>query len=214
MKVTHLWRTTVGSHIWKMNHPGSDLDYFDCFAVSTRDILDGSIQPGTAHFKSSELEDVQNHEVGKWVQELLKSNMNYIIGVHSPLVVDDQFGLLEALRDIARRNMAKNLAPSLNGMVTHNVNLYERRFTEESEWERLKRLKCCARHLKFGIAWMDGRIEFEPVEDPSLQDVRALQKEFTEAVAASKLPEKPLEQAYRNLLFDIRIRELQGVYEP
>ena len=41
-----LWTTCVGSHLWKMNRPDSDIDLFDVYAVPTADILSGDITSG------------------------------------------------------------------------------------------------------------------------------------------------------------------------
>ena len=38
-----LWRSVVGSHIWGMNRPDSDIDYYICYAVDPRDFWLGNI---------------------------------------------------------------------------------------------------------------------------------------------------------------------------
>jgi len=52
--------------------------------------------------------------------------------------------------------------------------------------------------------------EFKPVKDQTPEDVKKLLEELDKTVAASSLPEKTDHEPYRNYLFDIRMRELDG----
>lgn len=218
-----LWRTIVGSHVWGMNHPGSDTDYFDCYAVDTRALLRGEVHGGEvpghgAHFHAGGPggEDVQNHEVGKWVVECLKSNFNYIVGVFSPLVVSDPFGLLggpDGFRSICNVGRAKNIYPSLNGMVRHNLALYRKHGLDGSNWD--KKLAACLRALQFGIRWMNREpVRFLPpwgaVSETAVLDALDVFKATTDH---STLPERPInEDAYRDFLYRVRMARLSGMF--
>ena len=78
-------KTTVGSHVWNMNHKGSDIDLFQIYVEPTRDILDGTAKK-RSYFKQIGEKDDAIHEVEKVVTLLLAGNINFIIGVLSPLV--------------------------------------------------------------------------------------------------------------------------------
>jgi len=79
-----LLRTEVGSHMWRMNRPNSDDDYFEVYLGSTRHILlGGSFRLTQGRDELGRL-DWSCHELGVMVEQLIKGNINFIIGVNSP----------------------------------------------------------------------------------------------------------------------------------
>ncbi len=59
-----LFRTVIGSHMWRMQHPGSDLDYFVGFAYPTEIFLRG-YHPKESFFYASPERDEHYHEIEK-----------------------------------------------------------------------------------------------------------------------------------------------------
>lgn len=218
MKTVELWRVIVGSHVWGMQHAESDTDYFTAYAVDTNSILRGEVAGGGAHFSEKVVpggDDVQSHEVGKWVDMALKGNFNYVVGVFSPLVEADGFGYLKEFRDICRRGMARNVYPSIEGMARGNLVKYRKSGIEGVEWE--KKLNGCARSVMFGISWMKGEgPRFNPVRGANETMVLDLLEEFKRAKDVSPLPESPPnEEEYRRFLFKVRVgmlSDVEGIY--
>ena len=211
MNTKELWLVIVGSHVWQMNHAQSDTDYFACYAVDTNSLLRGEVAGGGAHFSEKVVPggiDVQNHEVGKWVEMCLKGNFNYMVGVFSPLVRADPDGYLKEFREICRRGMAKNIYPSIEGMARGNMKKYAvESVTNPVSWQ--KRMNGVARSLVFGAMWMHGEVKFTPVKDVTEQQVNGLFYELELARNVSTLPETPPnEEEYRQFLFKVRMARL------
>lgn len=206
METVELWRTIVGSHVWGMNHAKSDTDYFSCFAVPTKAILAAKMVAGEAHFSEKVVpggDDVQSHEIEKWVVMALKGNFNYMVGIHSPLVVSDSFGYLAEFKGICKRGMAKNVYSSIDGMARGNLKKYAQAGLDGSEFQ--KKLNGIARSLVFGCRWMGGHIEFTPVQNATEKGVEGLLEAFAMARNLSKLPETPAnEEEYRDFLLKVR----------
>ncbi len=213
MNTVELWRVKVGSHCWNMQHAGSDNDYFACYAVDTNSILRGEVTGGGAHFSEKVVpggDDVQSHEVGKWVEMARKGNFNYMVGVFSPIVVSDTFGYLAEFREICRRGIAKNVYHSIDGMARGNLMKYQKESVEDPvQWQ--KRVNACARSLFFGITWMlNGEPKFLPTKGVTEKQAYDLLDEFKLAYEASKLPETPPnELEYRDFLFKVRMARLK-----
>jgi hypothetical protein len=65
------------------------------------------------------------------------------------------------------------------------------------------------RSLEFGIhvLWGDG-FRYEPVFNSTPDDVKLMLQKIDEALAASKLPEFPDEEPYRDFLLNLRMDNL------
>ena len=83
-----LWTTCVGSHVWKMNRPDSDIDLFEVYAVPTADILSGDITSGKTLGCGSQNRvgncDIVVHDIGKVVDMVigLRISENTLDTVH------------------------------------------------------------------------------------------------------------------------------------
>src|SRR5437773_12079049 len=85
-QMKELFVTNVGSHMWQMNHPGSDVDLFVAVLAPTKSILRGEFNDQSQAEYSAPL-DRQYHALGRIVAQLLRTNWNYLSGVMSPIVV-------------------------------------------------------------------------------------------------------------------------------
>ena len=63
-----LWQTNVGSHMWGMEHDGSDYDIFECFMVSPIDILRGKADVRSESVTEANV-DYAVHEIGTIVNQ-------------------------------------------------------------------------------------------------------------------------------------------------
>jgi predicted nucleotidyltransferase len=150
-----------------MNHAGSDVDLFQCYVAPTRDILRGENRGGGCHFTQDKAkdppEDLQNHEIGKWIDMLIKGNVNYYWGVFSPLVQEARIApsgmfepdrtFLSYLRGIVRGQPTKAIYHSTKGLAMSNmkdVQTDER--WHDPRWRR-KKLNIIYRTVKFADGW-------------------------------------------------------------
>jgi len=202
MPIENLFTAQIGSHIWGMDTKESDIDLFRVYVASTKDIL-----RGTADLRSQSIEkedtDIALHEAGKVVEMLIKGNVNFLIGVMSPIVV--RTGVYHrALKEIVQRNISKNCYYSINGMARHNYKKYVERGLDRSE----RRCAKIVRVLNFGANLLKrGEFVFEPCYVASPKDIVKGLEELEEAYNASNLPEKPDENEFRDWLYEVRLHE-------
>ena len=193
-------KTIVGSHVWKMNHKDSDTDYFIIYKIPTHKILDGSINP-RSQCKIINDDDITLHEVGHVVNMLLKGNINFIIGVLSPLVIEQTKSFKE-LQQLTRQHLSKNIYHSIHGLATSNY----KKFIESGKDNTEKKRNTIARTLNFGISILEGSgPDFAPATNWSEKEIEILIESFTITYNNSKLPEKPPEKPFRNWLLKTRI---------
>ena len=201
-----LFSTIIGSHVWNMNTAMSDTDIFEAYVASTEDIL-----RGTANTKSKFIQkdgvDTAQHEIGKIVNQLLKGNFNFIVGVMSPIVEKNSMELYQ-LSCIVEKTISKNCYGSIHGMAQHNFKKYIVSGKDTSE----RRCNKILRGLKFGMRIMDGRgIKFEKVENGTEEDIGKAILMLDESFNNSKLSDKPDEEPFRDWLYQVRINEWYGV---
>ena len=205
--MTLLLRTEVGSHMWRMNRPDSDHDYFKVYLGSTRHILLGgffrSIQ------KRDELGklDQSCHELGVTVEKLIKGNINFIIGVNSPLCqfVHPDIALF---RESPAPYLTKEIGDSLFGMVHNNIGKYGRKEPDDSpRWSKLMRI------LKLGEALAAScELRFEPVGvvwyDHLLEELRRIRSLFYSSTILPDAPPSGVQEVMRDLVVDLRVKQL------
>lgn len=188
--------------MWGMQKPDSDIDLFKCNIAPTRDILSGNMHDH-CHFSQTGKIDTQSGEIGKTVRMLIAGNVNYIWGVHSPIIVEDSPELQE-LRRLS--TPSANCFYSIRGLALHNLN-------PEKKTKDLKHRKTIYRSVRFGINMLEGKgYCFNKVEesDISIERIEESIKELETAKENTSIPEKP-ENADKmiNWLVDLRIKELE-----
>lgn len=128
--------TNVGSHMWKMNHENSDTDIFECYFLPTREILMGRLP--NSHFSQDKENkvDTQVQEISKVTAEIIKSNINYIGYVFSPIVLHEESNFLTEYRKLAIKVISKQVYNSVRGMAEHNVRKYVKE-KRKREWNEV-----------------------------------------------------------------------------
>jgi predicted nucleotidyltransferase len=104
--------TNVGSHLWKMQHKDSDIDLFQIYVEPTKNILNGTAKKAS-YFKQKDNHDYAIHEAEKVVAMLLQGNINFVVGVCSPLINKTTVEF-DVLREITMNNLSKNCFHSIN----------------------------------------------------------------------------------------------------
>ena len=195
--------TIVGSHVWKMNHKDSDVDIFQVYVEPTRRTLDATASKRSL-FIQKDNHDYAIHEAEQVVEQLLKGNINFIVGILSPEinVTSDPFN---ELRKITETNLSKNCFESIKGMAMHNQLKFEKagKMTEK-KWNQLIRI------LDFGIRILDGKgAKFEPVSGGFKGIFEVRLAHLQTAYDKSHLPEKPKADPFRDWLYNLRLTYME-----
>ena len=191
-----LFRTNVGSHMWKMNQENSDTDIFECYILPTREILKGKI-PGN-HFTQDEENriDIQRQEISKLTSEIIKSNINYIGYIFSPIVLEG-VEFLERYRNLARKVISKQVYFSIKGMALHNYKKYQKNGVDnndEKAWNKIVRV------LRFGTFLMEtGIITFSPINGSTADTFDYWMQRLDEAERTGNLQYEPKKKDVENL---------------
>ncbi|MHB1764914.1 MAG: DNA polymerase beta superfamily protein [Gammaproteobacteria bacterium] len=204
-----LFSTVVGSHMWGMNHAKSDIDYFVCYLNNTKDILLGK-QSKSIFISDKELNiDISGHELGNVINQLKAGNYNFIIGIMSPLVIN-QSEYLNMLKIATEANMSKLIYAPINGMATQNIKKYIDSGIDTSE----KRCNVISRALQFGITLFNtGKMDFKEYTNSSPEKVKELQQELKEAFETTSLPETPPNPSmFDDILLSARSARLKDIY--
>lgn len=114
-----LFTTIVGSHMWNMQRPDFDVDYNTVYLENSRDILLGKKISGKQTQEG--IYDTTYFELGHFIHNLIKGNVNFIWAVMSPLVERKHKTALEELKEITAKNLAKNCFFSIDGLAKHNI---------------------------------------------------------------------------------------------
>lgn len=207
-----LWETNVGSHVWSMNRPDSDVDVFTAYIIPSSDILSGKNKSGGSHNSHTEEVDKVSHEIGKVIDELIKGNINFLIGTLSPIVISEHGNYLRTLKEIViEHGQTKSCVNSIRGLAVSNYKKYVIGSDTSREYPLTKKCNTINRTLLFGINLLNGNgFEFKPVKNQTPEDVKSLLEEFDKVVENSKLPEKTDPEPFRNYLLDLRIKELNN----
>lgn len=194
-----IFKTVIGSHMWKMATKESDTDYFYCRAANPASILDGTVSYKST-FKPLENVDIATHEAKIVVEQLLKGNINFLVGVMSPNIVEGG-DYLDELRFITMNNIGKNIYHSIHGMAVHNNEKYILSGKDTSN----KRCNIICRTLQFGANILNGRdIVFHPFTIGTPELVIEWIEGLDEAYNHSELPELPSPDKYRAWLLKLR----------
>lgn len=208
-----LWTTNVGSHAWKMNRPDSDIDLFTACVVPTVDILSGRNRGHGSHNFQSEDEDHVSHEIGKIVNELIKGNINFLVGTLSNLIIYQQNDYLTELRQILEEHgQTKACTHSIKGLAVHNYRKYIVNCNTDKKDQLLtKKCNMINRTLLFGINVLEGSgFIFTSIKNQTPHDVKELIDYFDDAIINSPLPETTDKKPFQDWLLRVRLKELEG----
>lgn len=210
---TKLFTTTCGSHAWKMNTETSDIDLFTVYIVPSKSILDGTNHGHNSHFSTSDIEDNVSHEIGKVINELIKGNINFLVGVLSPIINYQYKSYLDDLKELVIFNcQTKACANSIRGLAIHNYKKYIIGSDTAKEYDITKKCNSINRNLLFGMNALSGNgFKFIPVKHQTPEDVKFMLSEFDKSLINSTLSEKTNSESFRKYLLDIRLNELNGV---
>lgn len=220
-----LFKTNVGSHMWMMETPDSDIDIFEAKMADPRDILIGK-KYDVSQTRKEMVEDVEidiaSHEIGKVVQMILKNNVNFIWGVTSPIVVEDEYEILDELRGLTESNISKLIFYPVRGLALHNQKDYllpyfdkDLGITKPPRDPSPKRCGIIVRTLMYGVKVLMGSpasrsyplyrsgITYGP------EDVPAWLERLARAFEASPLPERPTYHKQLNdWLYELRLEDI------
>jgi len=207
-----LFITNVGSHMWSMQTPQSDLDLMLVYQESARDILEGKTIHKTKPDRSFEREgviiDQKEQEIGHLVNKLIDGNVNAIWTVCTPLVIEDH-PYRKELCEITKQNLSKASYASIKGMAISQFKDHIKRADVMPEG---KALNSAWRTCVFGqMLLLSKKIEFKPAPSNdvvTVEDVEWILKGLDYTYENSSLPEQPNEKPFRDFLFKVRIDEL------
>jgi predicted nucleotidyltransferase len=185
-----------------MEHEGSDEDVFECYQAPTLDILRGNAFMKSTFDAKVANQDIARHELGTVIEQLLKGNLNFVVGVMSP-IVEETSETHKDLIALFRAMPPKNLYHSVRGMAVHNVKLYQ----DELDFKP-KKVNAILRLLFMGEAYLrSGVLLFEPYYgtrseiDPMLE---RLDKAYQDSPLIDQIPELLL----RDILLKARLVNL------
>lgn len=203
-----LYTSCIGSHMWGMQNRESDIDLVAVYAASTRSILRGekvfpTIRQRIAQCRG-EIYDIIGWEIGHLINQLIKGNINAIWYASSPLVAKPSL-VQEELSALVKDNLGRESYRSIKGMAQSQMK------SEDKPSEAGKGLRTALRTINFGIMLlMEGRICFAPVlHTPGAEVVMEKMRELDYAYEASRLPDRPDEEVFREFLLRLRLEGVQ-----
>ena len=205
--ILELFRTNIGSHMWGMEHPKSDIDMAVVYAMDSRDWIIGKKPRGKQ--VQDGMEDTTFYELDVFITHLLKGNCNYLWAIMSPIMFSKYKSAFVELRQIVATNIAKNCYYSIDGMSRHNI--YH--FIECGDRYSLKykkKLNLIGRTLKFGInALLWGKYMFQKTDIKSEEELYDLKIALNNAFLNSTLPEKPDPKPFHDYLVKWRLIKMK-----
>ncbi|HUS76057.1 MAG TPA: nucleotidyltransferase domain-containing protein [Methanothrix sp.] len=202
-----LFVSCVGSHMWGMQNEVSDIDLVMIYIVPTRSILRGERVLHTVRqeiaARKGEIYDTLGWEIGHLINQLIKGNINAIWYVNSPLVIKPSI-VQEELSALVQANLCKETYHSIKGMAESQIK------SEEKPKITGKGYRTALRTINFGIRLLsEGRIFFAPaLHTPGAREVMEKMGQLQEAYEASRLPDLPDEDAFRDFLLRLRLEEM------
>lgn len=204
-----LFRTEVGSNMWGMKRPDSDVDEMVIYRQDTKEILSGyaveQARPQKMTVKNGVEWDTQYMEIGHLINLLIKGNTNALWTVTSPVILEDSHILEDLKYLVYASGLTKASYQSIRG-IAHSQFLDDERRKNSPKMFPGKSLKTAMRSLVFGINLMNtGTLKYLPIQvDVTKEEVQDAFLRFDDAYAKSKLPEKPDEAEFRKFLYGVR----------
>jgi predicted nucleotidyltransferase len=217
-----LWSVVVGSQAFGVAHDGSDYDVFACYVAPTTGILSGAVKQGGCHVSEGVMlgrkMDLQVHELSRWVDGAMDENLNYMLGLFSPIPLEDPNGLLAELRDIVSSYPSTAILASTLGMARSNFKKFERHMASGDERRAQKNLRTSMRSLKFAKRFIYGvrRSDLFMVDIAdrtrtfTLDDVRREMETLEEVAERSGLPARADSTPFLAFQLKVRMAELEG----
>lgn len=201
-----LFKTEVGSNMWGMSLPDSDVDVMTVYQQDTKEILSG--YPPKLSFPSKKVmvddkeHDIQYMEIGHLINLLIKGNCNALWAVTTPVIIQDS-PVLEDLKYLTYSTLSKAPYQSIRGIAYSQLLDSDRR---KGVRDSSKSLKTSLRSILFGInLFTTGTLKYLPIQHETTQEeVKAAFLRLDDAYAHSTLPEKPDEQRFRTFLYEVR----------
>ncbi|MDD4448114.1 MAG: nucleotidyltransferase domain-containing protein [Methanothrix sp.] len=206
-----LFISCVGSHMWGMNSPESDIDLVMIYIAPTRSLLRGEkIMPTVRQqitARGGEIYDTLGWEIGHLINQLIKGNVNAIWYVTSPLLVKPSI-LQEELSALVRANLCRQTFHSIKGMAESQIKSEEK--PADKPGIAGKGYRTALRTINFGIKLLlEGKICFAPVlSTPGKEAVMEKLQRLDEAYASSLLPDWPDEDVFRDFLMRQRLEDM------
>jgi uncharacterized protein len=211
-RMKNLFVSCVGSHMLGMQSPESDIDLVMIYIAPTRSILRGERIPPTVRqeiaARDGEIYDTLGWEIGHLINQLVKGNVNAIWYVTSPLVIKPS-AVQEELSALVQANLCRETYQSITGMAESQIK------SEEKPAKRPgKGYRTALRIINFGIKLLsEGRICFAPVlHTPEVGEVAKRMVRLEEAYEFSRLPDLPDEEAFREFLLRLRLKEMAEIH--
>ncbi|MCI0361922.1 MAG: nucleotidyltransferase domain-containing protein [Planctomycetaceae bacterium] len=238
LDVRPLFVTVSGAHLYGFESPDSDVDLRGCHLLPLREVI--GLRPANETLERSGIHagvevDLVSHDLGKYLNLLVKNNGYVLEQIFSPLVVTGQ-EFLDRLRPIARRCITRFHYFHYRGFFAT-----QRKLLEKEDPKRAKSLLYAYRVLLTGINLLtSGEVEAnlrvlndrfqlpyieeliaakvaEKVGMPSLDwslhdaELQRLERELESAFAASPLGEERDLDAVNNLLVEQRLAGLHAI---
>ncbi len=202
-----LWGSITGSHMWRMQRPDSDFDAYIAYAASPRKVLLGRMNGGGSNIIKGNW-DITTFEINAIVQQLLKGNINHVLGVLSPVKPWPATPWLAKLQNIITHNFAKSIYNSVNGFARHNLHLYFEKEVKQNV-NKEKKLNQIGRVVQFGTSvLLSGRVHFKRWSGTH-EELNASLKELEKAHNTSYLPERVPEEPFVQFLIDLRREQMK-----
>ncbi len=197
-----IWESNIGSHVWGMNTPTSDLDLFQVYARPTREVLIGrSVKSKFIRDKEKDV-DYAIHEIGEVVHQISKGNINFVLGLTSPMIYQKSHWFYE-LYGTYMHNLSKNIFHSIRGMTKHNYKKFIASELDSSE----KKKNTIMRVVEFGIHFLlEHKLRYQPpIRDIKYADCfdQAI-TDLEKAYEICELPERPDTSVYDEFLARLR----------
>ncbi len=215
-----LFTTEVGSRMWGMEEFASDYDLVEIYQEDTKDILRGksistSLPHKTYYDEQGRLIDKQSMEIGHLINLLCKGNINAIWIATSPIVHNlgpFQHHNYYVLKFMVERNLSRITYNSIYGMsVSQEKDAIKRSDVRDGRKSRLTAL----RTIRFGIELLqngildyDIMLKYNPKDDVDYEELAFKRKKLLLAYELSTLPDKVNENPFRDLLYNIRMKNL------
>lgn len=201
-----LFTTVVGSHVWRMETPTSDIDITTVRIEPTVDVLQNIVNKKTIFTEGEQ--DITSYEIGTLIEGLIKCNIDSIKVVLSPVPpIYEYKEYRNELYKVISSNVSKDIFNSTHGLGSQN---YRKYIIRRNEVDNQKRINTICRSIQCGITALEtGKIKFEPYHGTT-EEIPEMLRDIQVARINSSLPEHSDQTKFREFLYNIRMKELNG----